>query len=42
MLASLYGEPALKKSMMEKHRTSAKKALLEWTKNAITRYVVVK
>ena len=37
MLASLFGETALKKSMMDNYRTGAKKALLEWTKNAITR-----
>ena len=40
MLASLFGETALKKSMMDNYRTGAKKALLEWTKNAITRYVI--
>lgn len=38
MLASLEsGEPAAKKSMTETFRTGARKALLEWTKNAISR-----
>lgn len=43
MLASLTSgggdEPASKRTMRESIRTGAKKALLDWTKNAITRLV---
>ena len=33
------GEPASKRASLESMRKGAKKALLDWTKNAITKYV---